>query len=58
MVREFNELNTLEKLGFISLLEMDGWKFCRLGDEDAYTLKMGSKKITIKKEHFWVDEED
>ena len=57
MVRSYQELNELEKIGLKSLLKDKDWDFCRLGDKPAFTKKMSGKYITVLLDNFNVDED-
>ncbi len=37
MVRSYEELNKLEKIGIMKLLTEDGWNNCTLGNDSAMT---------------------
>ncbi len=62
MVRNYEEMNKLERIGLIDLLKKDGWNHCTLsnpkdGTRRVMTRKMGDKEISVELSHFQADED-
>ena len=57
MVRSYEELKQLERIGLIQLLKEEGWNHCTLGDNPAMTKKIRDKEVTVKINDFNADED-
>ncbi len=55
MVRSYDELNSLEKVGLKGVLRNDGWDFCSI--TQTMSKKIDSAYISVEMKNFCVDED-